>query len=182
MIRPRFTWVIVGAVAVLLVVAGVDALRSSLSEESASTTTASTTTGRSSSTQTVAPCTRQQVAVSIEVRHAAQTGFGLPVLPRRRRVATIVERRVGAQHCWQQPLPVRFRIFDRTGDLTAVWLASMLLWPNSPGAEVALSLPDVLDCDRPGPFRALAEVGPYTVRRGHLGYSDITCWKGRASA
>jgi hypothetical protein len=44
MIRTRLTWVIVGAVAALLLVAGLDALRSSDSETTAWATTASATT------------------------------------------------------------------------------------------------------------------------------------------
>jgi hypothetical protein len=44
MIRTRLTWVIVGAVAALVLIAGLDALRSSDSETSAAATTAAGTT------------------------------------------------------------------------------------------------------------------------------------------
>jgi hypothetical protein len=81
MIRTRLTWVIVGAVVALLIAAGVDALRSSDRESSAPTTTASTTTVGRRAGSTLPRCTREQVAVSIEIRKG---------------VATIVVRHVGA--------------------------------------------------------------------------------------
>lgn len=74
----RWTWVVVGGVATLLLVAGVDALRSSGSETSAPTTTAAMTTASTTATAAattvvealdpeVPPCRRRQLAVSIEV-------------------------------------------------------------------------------------------------------------------
>jgi hypothetical protein len=67
----RWSWVVVGGIATLLFVAGVDALRSSDSETSAPTTTASITTAATTVEEALdtplPPCTPRQLAVSIEV-------------------------------------------------------------------------------------------------------------------
>jgi putative effector of murein hydrolase len=67
MIRTRITWLIAGGVVALLVVAGIDALRSSDSEATASTRPASTTTPEAADLS-LPRCTRQQITVSIEIR------------------------------------------------------------------------------------------------------------------
>jgi hypothetical protein len=184
MIRTHFGRLLVGGVAALLVVAGIDALRSTLSEDAPSAPTNPTATVPPSLVSAAPACTREQMAVSIEVRHASKTApQGLDVLPRRRVVTTIVVRRVGTEPCTQDPLPFALNIYDRKGRGVGDWLSTLYFaGAFAPGTESTVSLPDVYDCDRPGPFHAIASVGPYTARRDHLSYSAITCWKGRRTA
>jgi hypothetical protein len=167
----------------VLVVAEIDALRSSLREDRAPTPSSPTTTAPPLLVSTAPGCTNEQVAVSIEVRHAAQTAPpGLDVLPRRRVVATVVVGRVGQQPCSEDPLPFALNIYDRNGRHAGDWLSTLYFaGAFRPGTERDVSLPDVYYCDRPGPFHAVASVGPYTARLGHLSYSAITCWHGRES-
>jgi hypothetical protein len=79
MIRTRVTWVIVGAVVALVVVAGVDSLRSS-DKASAPTTTESTTTGERAAS-TLPRCTREQIGISIEIWLCGTSG-PIPVTSR----------------------------------------------------------------------------------------------------
>jgi hypothetical protein len=67
MLRTRLTWVIVGGVATRLIVAGVDALRSSKNELPAVTTTAATTSQEGAEV-TLPRCARGQITISLEVR------------------------------------------------------------------------------------------------------------------
>jgi hypothetical protein len=182
-IRKRLTILLVGGVAALLVVAGIDALRSSTSNDRQSVPSNTTTTVPPSLVSTAPACTRAEVAVSIDVRHASQTPLpGLGVLPRRRVVATVVVRRVGAGPCAEDPLPFALNVYDRSGRQVGDWLSTLYFAGSfAPGAERDVSLPGVYRCDRPGPFHAVASVGPYTARLGHLSYSAITCWQGRES-
>jgi hypothetical protein len=160
MIRTRLTWVIVGAVVALLIAAGVDALRSSDRESSAPTTTASTTTVGRRAGSTLPRCTREQVAVSIEIRKG---------------VATIVVRHVGANPCDLRYRRFRLTIRDRAGNVIGQWGGARFGGDFSPGSEQTFSLPAVWHCDRRGPFLALATVGPYGARRSKLSRSEITC-------
>jgi hypothetical protein len=61
----RLTWVVVGGVATLLFVAVVDAFRSSHDEASSPTARTGTTEERAGSA--LADCTRNQIAVSVDV-------------------------------------------------------------------------------------------------------------------
>jgi hypothetical protein len=102
------------------------------------------------------------------------------VLPRRRVVTTLVVRRVGTEPCLQAPLPFALKISDRNRRGVGDWDSYLdFAAPFAPDTERAVSLPNVYSCDRPGPFHAMASVGPYTARRGHLSYSAITCWNGK---
>jgi hypothetical protein len=100
MIRSRLTWVIAGAVVALLVVAGVDVLRSSENETTASPSTGSTmevatTTGvvtMTAGSRRLPPCTVEDSAVTVEVRRPN---------PESQPVATIVMRGVGTRLCFQ---------------------------------------------------------------------------------
>jgi hypothetical protein len=182
-IRTRLTQLLVGGVAAVLVVAGIDALRSTLSNDHPSTLSTTTTIAPPSWVSRAPACTPEQVRVLIDVRHASQTAPpGLDVLPRRRQVATIVIRRVGAEPCSEDQLPFEFKIYDGNGRRVGYWVSDVYIAGDfAPDTERDVSLPDVYSCDRPGPFHATASVGPYTARRGHLSYSDITCWHGRGS-
>jgi len=189
MIPIRLTWVIVGAVAALLAVAGVDALRSSDEETSPSATTAATTTEGESS-DVAAPCRPKQIAVSIDIRRPDwqnQPGYVGDAAWKQSRVATMVVRNVGSGACdlheeWH------FLITDRRGHSVGRWNSEglVLVGRYGPGAEKAFSLPAMeyatslerpaYRCDYPGPYVALASVGAAApARRGNLSASEITC-------
>jgi hypothetical protein len=183
LVRARVTQVIVGGVAAVLVVAGIDALRASMTNDQRQTLSSTTTTVPPALASTAPACAPDQVAVSIEVRHAAQSAPpGLDVLPRRRVVATVVVRRLGGGACSQDPLPFALNVYDRDGRQVGAWLSTLYFaGAFEAGTERDVSLPAVYHCDRPGPFHAIATAGPYVARRGHLSNSDITCWQGRES-
>jgi hypothetical protein len=159
----RWTWVVVGGVATLLFVAGVDALRSSDGETAAPTTPASTTVVEAPDT-TLPPCTGRQVAVSIEVLKG---------------VAVVLVRHIGLAPCHQEQLGVRLTIRDRAGN-------RVRFVPTTPefldldgdfraGRGQILPLPIVRHCPRQGPFVALVSVGPYSALRENLSRSEIAC-------
>jgi hypothetical protein len=178
MTRTRLTWVIVGAVVALLVIAGVDALRSAMSETTASTTTASTTTASASrrTAPTTTPeradlslpsCTRQEIAVSIEIL---------------RGIANNVVRNVGSSSCRLPQLGIELTIKDRAGK--QVWQGELSAEESpfggdfSPGFEQTVHFPSpnfVPHCFRRSPFLALATIGPYSVRSGNLSGTEIGC-------
>jgi hypothetical protein len=162
MSRTRWTWVVVGGVAALLFVAGVDALRSSADSE-ASAPAASTTTTEIPSGY-LPSCTQRHLRVSIEVREG---------------VTTVVARNIAAHACYRFLRVSRLTIEDRAGNL--VWD----LRDGGPrlvdgffrsGSEKTFRLPkDTVLCDSPGPYLALVTVGPYSARRGNLSRSEIAC-------
>jgi hypothetical protein len=182
MIRTRLTWVIAGAVVALLVVAGVDALRSS-GNETAGSPTAESTTAREEAIDPPPPCTSEHLAVSIEVRkpdwHRGDYPDYSPWLTsewRRSQVATIVVRNVAARSCFLAVGEFRFVIRDRAFRRVAFWTNPVWFAAEySPGYEKTFFLPTVFSCDRPGPYSALATVGPFGARRGNLSRSEITC-------
>jgi hypothetical protein len=161
MIRTRLTWIIVGAVVAVLVVAGVDALRSD-KETSASTTTESTTTVEQAAT-TRPDCTNRQFAVSIEV--------GKPDPKRQRAPAIIFVRHVGDSPCQLDASSFRMTIKDRTGKGMGVWRG--LLYYRADAFRD--SEPLVIPCDRPGPFLALVALSPSPTPPGKPFRSEITC-------
>jgi hypothetical protein len=123
-IPTRLTWAIAGAVAALLVVAGVDALRTSDDATSLSAMTAGTTTeGESGGVE--APCRPKQIAVSIDSRKPDwrnQPGYIGDGAWLQTRVATVVVRNVGSRACdlheeWH------FLITDRRGRTVGLWNA-----------------------------------------------------------
>jgi hypothetical protein len=157
----RLTWVVVGGVATLLFVAGVDALRSSADSEISAPTASTTTTELASGS--LSPCTRLDLRVSIEIREE---------------VATVVVRNIGAKECYRILRGWRLRIEDRAGNLVAEWVELRPLadgvFPS--GSEGVFLLPrNAVLCDLRGPYLALATVGPYSARRGNLSRSEIAC-------
>src|SRR5262245_2143295 len=106
--RARLTWITLGAVVALLVVAGVDALRSSLRDTSPAARAAPTFTGATNVSQEKPVCNRGQMAVAVQVRKPDDTR---PVWNQRDRdnpgwrawqrtpVATLVVRNVGSSAC-----------------------------------------------------------------------------------
>jgi hypothetical protein len=147
-------------VVALLVVAGVDALRSSGSETSAPT--ASTTTAIP--TSSLPPCAEQDLRISIEVRQG---------------VATVVAQNIRATRCYRLFPFWRLTIEDRAGDLVEEWpdVGQPLVDGIFPGGvERTFWLPqDQVLCDSPGPYVALATVGPYSARLGNLSRSEVAC-------
>jgi hypothetical protein len=158
----RWTWVVVGGVATLLFVAGVDALRSSADSEisapTASTATTKIPTGR------LPRCTPGDLRVSIEILVG---------------VAAVVTRNIGANSCYPLLEDWRLAIEDRAGNLVADWPAvrpPLLdgLFPS--GSEKSFWLPqDPVLCVSPGPYVALVTVGPYSARLGNLSRREIAC-------
>jgi hypothetical protein len=168
MIRTRLTWVVIGGVVTLLFVAGVDALRFSADNETSAPT--ASTTATEVPTSSVSPCTQLDLRVSVEIRQEA---------------ATVVVRNIGAKECYRLLRGWRLRIEDRAGNLVAEWVELRPLadglFPS--GSEMIFLLPrNPVLCDSPGPYLALASVGPYSARRGNLSRSEIACGGGtRAS-
>jgi hypothetical protein len=149
MIRTRFTWVIVGAVIAVLVVAGVDALRSSDKETSASATTAATTTAATTTVEQTLSCTRRQMEVSLLVMGQDPS--------RPRAPATIVAERLGASACRNDYRIFRMTIADRRGESMGLWNGRLISRSDSLRTSEDLVIP----CDRPGgPYAVVVTTGP----------------------
>ena len=133
-LRTRFSWLVTGGVAVILVAAAVDAIRSS--EPSASSSIRETTTERPAGLTTpesLPRCTAQNIGVSIDVLGGT---------------ATIVVRHVWGRPCQLAPLPVRLSLTNRLGG--RVPLATVEDGPDvqsrvggdfSPGFERLIDIP-----------------------------------------
>jgi hypothetical protein len=182
-LRGRLTWIIVGAVVAVVVVAGIDALRSSLRETRIPVETAPAI-NRST---VVSECNVRQMEAAIEVRKPDNTR---PVWNQRDArgwrawqrtpAATLVMRNVGSSDCILSEGTFDFGIRDRTNRWMARWNGDNV-FPGlyAPGQERSFSLPNVFSCDRPGPFRAIATVGDYSARLDDLAYREVTCTSGR---
>jgi len=158
MFPPRLTWVVVGGVAALLVIAVADALRSSNSESTSPAVTVAATTTRN---LLVPPnCARRQIAMSIEIRQG---------------VATVVVQHVRGEPCFRASADFRFLITNRARHRIGLWTPPIFAESYELGEEKTFVLPDVFRCDRPGPFIAKATLGPYSARRGGLTRNQITC-------
>lgn len=178
MLRSRLSWLVIGGVAVILVAAAVDAIRSS--EPSASSPSRETARERSAGKTTLAGvttpeslprCTVQNLALSIDV--LGET-------------ASIVVRHVWGRPCHLAPLPVRLSLTNRFGG--RVRLATVGGGPDvqsrvggdfSPGFERLIDIPYLADpplanCNSRGPFTAFVIVGPYSVQR-KLSGSEVGC-------
>lgn len=159
MIRRRLSWVIVGGAVALLVVAGVDALRSSESETSASPTSASTTT-----VESVPPrCTLEQIGISIEILG----GY-----------ATAVVRNVSGAPCHLQPLPIQATLTDQGGRKAMRFqLVEQQEFGGDflPGFQETATAGYIENCHLRGPFLLVVSAGPYSARRSKLSPSEIGC-------
>jgi hypothetical protein len=148
----------------VLVVAGVDALRSSGdSEISAPTASTPTTTTTASPTGSLPPCTQRDLRVSIEVREG---------------IATVVARNTGAKECYRLLRGWHLTIEDRAGNPVEEWTNVRLLVDGlfPAGSERAFWLPqETVLCGSPGPYLARATVGPYSARLGNLSRSEVAC-------
>ena len=182
------SWVIGGAIGALLVFAGIDALRSSLGDTKAAVKTTPTRLTNVSNQATA--CKRSQMVVAIEVRKPDETR---PVWNLRDRdnpgwrawqrtpVATLVVKNAGSSDCAlvHGDGTYDFGIRDRAGRWMARWDGNNVFGGQyAPAEERSFSLPNVYSCDRPGPFRAMATVGPYSALLNRLTYSQVTCTSG----
>jgi len=177
------------AVGALLVLAGMDALRSSL--RSPPVRAAPTGTRTTTVSNEELECNRGQMVVSIQVRKPDDTR---PVWNQRDRdssgrrawqrtpVATLVMRNVGSSECVLVEGDFDFGIKDGSDSWMARWNgANVFPGPYAPAEEKSFSLPNVFSCDRPAPFRAVATLGRYSARLDHLTYDEVTCRNGRLS-
>src|SRR5437867_1613039 len=103
MSRTRLNWVVGGGIGALLLLAGVDAFRSSDRETSAPTPT-TTMTGASA----LPACTRRHIAVSVDVRPFTEASSG--------RIAILEVRSVQDSSCRLPGLPADLTIKDRAGN------------------------------------------------------------------
>jgi len=162
--RAPWTWVVVGGIATLLFVAGVDALRSSADDEASAPTASTTTTEIPSGS--LPSCTQRDLRVSIEIRKG---------------VASVVARNTAAHDCYRLLHISRLTIEDRAGNLVAELrdgggsVSLTGFFPSDSERAFWLLQQGVLECDLPGPYLALATIGPYSVRRGNLSASEIGC-------
>ena len=177
-LRTRFSWLVTGGVAVILVAAALDAIRSS--EPSASSSIRETTTERSAGLTTpesLPRCTFRNLAVSIDVLRGK---------------ASVVLRHVWGRPCHLgPPLPVRLSVTNRFGGRVRLATAggvpvrggpdvqSRVGGDFSPGFERLIDIPYLADppltnCNARGPFTAFVIVGPYSAGR-KLSGSEVGC-------
>jgi hypothetical protein len=171
--------VIIASTVTLVVVAAVDALRSSgdtrTSPHSNSSSPALRVKG--APTMPIMPdCGPGDVSVRVAVRQPTASQAGSESTPtRHRRVATIVVRTVGDQPCraalGRPAVTIRDRGGRTVGEQQAYWFHR----PVTPGSEKTFPLPTVYFCDRPGPFVVVATVGLFSTRRGGLTRRQIGC-------
>jgi len=159
-----------GAGIALVVIAGVDAIRSGDDQPTTSPKTGATTVTGTRYHR----CARRDVVVAIEVRRPSSVQTtDIPEEAGKRPVATIVVGNVGARRClgtWG----ARFTITDRAGKVVGSWPDSAwFVGYYAPGGEKTFSYPDIYRCGRTGPFVALATVGPYSASRSDLSRSQI---------
>jgi hypothetical protein len=162
MFRTRLTWVIVGGVATLLIVAGVDALRSSKNELPAATTTAAMTSPEGAEV-TLPRCARGQITISLEVR--------------RRIVVNAVEN-VGSGPCHLGSVMLGLTMEDRAGKTAWQGALPSALWGDLQSRSqqtVRFPIPnDIPRCHRRDPFLLVATAGDYSDRRRLTG-REIGC-------
>lgn len=181
MVRTRLSWLVIGGVAVILVAAVFEAIRSP--GPSASSPRQETATERSAGKtrltgvtrpESLSRCTVQNIVVSIDVLGG---------------MATVAVRHVWGRPCHLAPLPVRLSVTDRVG--RRVRLATLEGGEDvrsraggdfSPGFEQLIDVPylaepQLSNCDRPGTFTAFVIVGPHSAQR-KLSGSEVGCFRG----
>lgn len=174
------TRLIVAAVATLVVVAAIDAIRSGTSASTSprSGSTSALSVDGTSAAKILPECGRADMTLHIAVRRPAASQLldsGAYPATSQHRVATVVLRNVSDHPCrtiWGLHLTIE----DTAGRTIGEWVAASWftrIYP--PGFEKTFSLPAVYTCKYPGPFVALADVGILTVRRDGLTRRQITC-------
>ena len=139
-------------------------------------------------------CKRSQMVVAIEVRKPDETRPAWNLRDQdnpgwrawqRTPVATLVVKNAGSSDCAlvHGDGTYDFGIRDRSGRWMARWDGNNVFGGQyAPAEERSFSLPNVYSCDRPGPFRAMATVGPYSALLNRLTYSQVTCTSGRLTS
>jgi hypothetical protein len=157
----RLTWVIVGAVSAVFVVAGIDALRSPDKPTVAATT--AETSGSATLPGSQGPaCTRQQTAISITARRYRDRWNG-----------TLLVQRHGESACRQLHSHFRVAISDAAGKRLGVWSGEFDGATVDLGARfAAVRVP----CDRPGPLLALVTVGLNPDPQGRPFRTEVKCF------
>lgn len=162
------SFLLVGALLVLLLFAGVDALRSWLDDDQRP----QATTQQSLSSKTFPPCKQQELEAAIEVRGG---------------IATTVIRYLGATACHRDGMRLRLTIWDRAG--RRAWHGELRdqferNYARSPRMLVRVSEAtvhflapnsEIRRCYKRGPFVARAHVGPYVARTRGLSANEIGC-------
>jgi hypothetical protein len=157
----RWTWVVIGGVAALLVVAVVDSFRSAKVSPVAAATPSTHTLPR---TSTLSACSDQKPSISIDLSGKEAT------------ITAVTFRE--DDPCRFPPLRPTLTIKDRTGKtLVELVQPPVRLEGLLPGSRqsVHLRIPeDMPGCLAGGPFLAVASLGPYPSRRRFSG-SLIDC-------
>jgi hypothetical protein len=159
--RTGISWVIGGAVVVLLAVAGVDALRSS--GNGATAPASPSPTAREAADSGPPHCGLEQIDVIFEFRG---------------RVATNVVRHVHGGECVLPYLRVVLTIDDRAGTRIFAGRRPSALWGVLQPDSVHNShfpIPDAVPgCAQGGPFQVRATVGSYSTHR-ELSANELAC-------
>jgi hypothetical protein len=159
--RTGISWVIGGAVVVLLAVAGVDALRSSGNGATAPARP-SKTAGEGAGSGPP-HCTPEQTDITFEFHG---------------RVATNVVRHVGGGKCVLPYLSVALTIDDQAGTTIFSDRRPSALWGVlAPGSvqDSRFRIPDAVPgCAQGGPFQVRATVGSYSTHR-ELSADELAC-------
>jgi hypothetical protein len=171
MLRTRLSWLVIGGVAVTLVAAAVDAIRSS--EPLASSPSREGRRSDQRERRRLSRCLAapQNLALSIDVLGGT---------------ASVAVRHVWGRPCQLAPLPVRLSVTNRFGG--RVRLATVGGGPDvqsraggdfSPGFERLIDIPyladlPLTDCNSRGPFTPFVIVGPYSAQR-KLSGSEVGC-------
>jgi hypothetical protein len=170
-IRTRLTRLLVSVVLVLFLFAGLDVLRSRLSDEDGQQTVALTDTIVAA--KNFPPCRPEQLEAAIEVRGG---------------IANNVLRWVSGPACHEHGLRLGLTILDRAGkhawhrqDFFAAFERNYAQSPRMlvVVSELAVHFPtpnsEIRHCHRRGPFVAIARIGPYIAHAGGLSASEIGC-------
>jgi hypothetical protein len=156
----RLTWVVLAALLALLVVAGVDALRSSGSESAASSPVDTDV----ASTEALQLCGPEQLMLQVE-----RLGDDL----------ALVLDHVQGRPCRTRRLPIRLSLLDRDGRPAggaANIQQSFRPATHSPSVEVIAGFAVVYECGKPKPVLYGAEAGSYHGG-GRLPRTDAECLK-----
>ena len=189
--RVRLTWVVLCALAAIVVAAAVDAFRSSGTRSSSPSKASSVPVPSGEPPVTKPPlvvevppveppvtepplvvevppvepprCTAQQIAVAIEVLGGS---------------ASIVVRHVWGKPCHLARLPIDLAVWDRSGRRVRLVRSGVaqsgIAGDFSPRFERLIDITYVRDCDYRGPFLAVVNVGPYGAR-ATLSAKEIHC-------
>ena len=195
MMRSRATWLVLAAIAAVLVAGVVDSVRSSSSTSEASQ--AGQSVVQPSTTSRVAgevatdaenlsePLASTEPADEMATDEGSAKHRGLPscdtdqlhlsFAPGGEGLMAAVVRRVKGKPCHQDRQTIRFRVRNQSRDFVAVFGGTQATWPTDfrGGFAELVEIPQ-LSCDPRESFLVVATVGPYTARRTLVG-SQLPC-------